>query len=73
MVLLLGYTTTQGKETLDFAKESKIELQKVVWPSRQEAVQISIIVVIMVCITGLLLWGIDTSMMWVIGKVTHLS
>jgi len=73
VVLTFAYFTTQGKQAFNFAKEAKIELQKVVWPTRQETVQITLIVMVMVAITGMLLWGVDTLMMWVIGKITHLG
>ncbi len=29
-------TTTKGKAAIDFAKESRMEIRKVVWPTRQE-------------------------------------
>lgn len=71
--MLLGYMTTQGKQVLEFFKEAKIELLKVVWPTRQETVQTTSIVMVMVAVTGFVLWGIDSGMMWVIGKITHLG
>ena len=70
---LLGFFTIKGKQVFLFAKEAKIELQKVVWPSRQETIQTTSIVMIMVTITGFILWGIDSGMMWVIAKLTHLG
>ncbi|KTD19970.1 preprotein translocase subunit SecE [Legionella israelensis] len=73
IVLGLGLLTSKGKQILKFAKEAKIELQKVVWPSRQETVQTTSIVMIMVAITGFVLWGVDSAMMWIIGKITHLG
>ena len=41
---------TQGKQVLHFAKEAKIELRKVVWPTRQETVQTTSIVMVMVAV-----------------------
>lgn len=70
---LLAYFTAYGKQVLEFAKEAKIELQKVVWPTRQETVQTTSIVMIMVAVTGFILWGIDSGMMWIIAKLTHLG
>jgi preprotein translocase subunit SecE len=69
----IAYFTQVGKRTFMFAKEAKIELQKVVWPTRQETVQTTSIVMIMVAVTGFVLWGIDSGMMWVIAKITHLG
>ncbi len=65
--------TNVGRQTFEFAKQSKVELQKVVWPNRQETIQTTSIVMVMVAVTGLILWGIDAGMMWAIGKITHLG
>jgi preprotein translocase subunit SecE len=73
LTLFFGFFTTKGKQVVSFGNESKIELQKVVWPSRQETIQTTSIVMIMVTITGFVLWGIDSGMLWAIGKITHLG
>ena len=67
------YFTAKGKEVYIFAKEAKIELEKVVWPTRQEATQTTFIVMAMVTITGFVLWGVDSCMMWAVGKITQLG
>ena len=71
--LFLGYLTTTGKKAFAFAQEAKVELLKVVWPTRQETIQTTSIVMIMVTLTGFILWGIDSLMMWIIAKITHLG
>jgi len=71
--LALVYFTDQGKQCFAFAKDAKLELEKVVWPSRQETTQTTFIVMIMVTITGFVLWGIDSGMTWAIGKITQLG
>ncbi len=71
--LAFGFFTSKGKQVFLFAQEAKIELEKVVWPTRQETIQTTSIVMIMVTVTGFILWGIDSSMMWAIGKITHLG
>jgi len=71
--LLLALLTSKGKQAFNFAKNAKIELQKVVWPTKQETVQTTSVVMIMVAITGFVLWGVDSVMMWAIGKITHLG
>lgn len=73
LTLLLAFFTNSGRKVFEFAKEAKIELQKVVWPSRQETVQTTSIVMVMVAVTGFVLWGIDTGMMWIIAKLTRLG
>ncbi len=73
VAVVLGFFTSKGKEIFAFAKDAKIELQKVVWPTRQETIQTTSIVMVMVTITGFVLWGIDSIMMWAIAKLTHLG
>ncbi|WP_058479780.1 preprotein translocase subunit SecE [Legionella waltersii] len=73
VVLMFTYMTTVGKQLFEFAQEAKAELLKVVWPNRQETVQTTTIVMVMVGVTGFILWGIDSIMMWAIAKLTHLG
>lgn len=70
---LLFLATIKGQQVYSFAQEAKIELLKVVWPTRQETIQTTSIVMVMVAATGFILWGIDSGMMWVIAKITHLG
>lgn len=73
LTLTFGFFTPHGKQVYLFAIEAKVELEKVVWPTRQETIQTTSIVMIMVTVTGFVLWGIDSGMMWAIGKITHLG
>ena len=72
-VLVIALQTFQGRQALEFARDSRIELRKVVWPTRQETIQTTAIVMVMVAVTGLILWVVDSGMMWVIAKITHLG
>lgn len=71
--LFFAYMTSAGKQVFKFAQESKVELLKVVWPTRQETIQTTTIVIVMVAVTGFILWGVDSVMMWAIAKITHLG
>lgn len=66
-------TTAKGKVLVDFIKEGRVELLKVVWPTRKEATQITLIVLLVVFLAGVLLWGIDSSLVWGIGHLTQLK
>jgi preprotein translocase subunit SecE len=67
------FFTSKGQQVLVFGNEAKLELQKVVWPTRQETIQTTSIVMIMVAVTGFILWGTDFGMMMLIAKITHLG
>ena len=59
--------TVKGRTAVAFAKESRTEVRKVVWPTRQEAVQTTGIVLVATLIMSLLLWGLDSVLFWVVG------
>ncbi|MCU7890986.1 MAG: preprotein translocase subunit SecE [Candidatus Thiodiazotropha sp. (ex Ustalcina ferruginea)] len=56
---LIAYQTTVGRTVWEFASAAKVEVRKVVWPSRQETVQTTLIVFVMVLIMGIVLWLFD--------------
>ena len=66
----IALQTYQGKQALNFARESRMELRKVFWPTRQETMQTTLFVAIMVVVLALVLWGIDSILMWLIGWLT---
>ena len=70
VVLAVALQTLQGKQALVFARESRIELRKVFWPTSQETIQTTLFVGAMVVILALILWGLDGVLMWLIGWLT---
>lgn len=57
-------TTMIGKRSLGFVKEARVEVRKVVWPTRQETTQTTIAVLVMVLIVAIMLWLIDMFLGW---------
>jgi len=53
------YTTNLGQSVVGFARESRIEVRKVVWPTRQETVQTTLMVIVAVIVVGIMLYFID--------------
>ncbi|ASK35156.1 preprotein translocase subunit SecE [Alloalcanivorax mobilis] len=51
--------TEQGKAFNQLRKDSAVELRKVVWPTRQETLQTTLIVLVFVLIVALLLFVLD--------------
>ncbi len=62
--------TNEGKKFFTFAKASRNEMRKVVWPTRQETIQSTIAVVALVCVLALILWVIDSFWLWLITLIT---
>jgi preprotein translocase subunit SecE len=65
--------TNKGRTFIAFAKESKLEVRKVVWPTRQETTQTTFIVMIATVIMALILWGLDGILFRVVGYLTGLE
>jgi preprotein translocase subunit SecE len=59
IALLFLWVSATGREFLNFAKESVRETKKVVWPTRKEATQITLVVFGFVLVMALFLWGTD--------------
>jgi preprotein translocase subunit SecE len=64
IVVAIGLQTEKGSAAWDLAKEARVEVRKVVWPSRQETTQTTLIVVAVVIFVALILWGLDSSLSW---------
>lgn len=60
--VLILWTSSTGREFLNFAKEAVRETKKVVWPTRREATQITGIVFAFVLVMAIFLWGTDKTL-----------
>lgn len=71
-VIIAGFfaaTTTKGKEFIAFAKESNKEVRKVIWPTRQEATQTTLIIFVATAIIGVLLYFLDMFLRWFVNLI----
>lgn len=64
------WTTAVGGKTWEFIKDAKLEVRKVIWPTRQETMQATMMVVALVFIVGLILWLMDMFLFWGVGLLT---
>lgn len=77
VVLLVGAValaalTNQGQKAINFMKESRHELRKIVWPTRQESTQTTLMVGAICVVVALALWGIDSIIVSAITFLTNL-
>jgi len=68
--LLLAYQTEAGKQMLGYAKGANVELRKTTWPTRQESLQATLMIAVVVLITAVILWGLDSALLWGVKSVT---
>jgi len=64
--LLVALQSVQGQAFWQFVQGSRIELRKVVWPTRQETLQTTLVVVVAILAMGIFFWVLD----WILGAVT---
>lgn len=66
---VVALQTVKGQAFFVLAKEARAEIRKVVWPTRQETTQTTLIVVAVVLVMALLLWGLDTLLGWLVSLI----
>jgi preprotein translocase subunit SecE len=57
----------QGRTFWQFVQGSRVELRKVVWPTRQESLQTTLVVFVAILVMGIFFWILD----WILGGMTR--
>jgi preprotein translocase subunit SecE len=70
---LIAMQTEKGQMAVAFAKEARMEVRKVVWPTRQEAVQTTGVVIVATIFMSFVMWGLDSLLFWMVGLITGLK
>ena len=65
----IALQTVKGPAFFTLAKEARAEIRKVVWPSRQETTQTTLIVVAVVLVMALVLWRLDSLLGWLVSMI----
>ena len=64
MCAVIAFHTQKGLATWELASGAKTEWRKVIWPSKDERNQTTLIVVAVIMLMALILWGIDSLLSW---------
>ena len=70
LALIFTAQTEFGRNAWEFAKGSRLELRKVVWPARKETMQVTLIVFVMVILVAIYMWVIDWGLHKIVRVVT---
>jgi preprotein translocase subunit SecE len=62
--LVVFASSRQGRGFWQFMLDSRIELRKIVWPSRQETGTTTLVVFAFVIIAGVFFWLLDLGLAW---------
>ena len=70
MSLLIFFRTQRGLILWEFFQGSKVEMRKVVWPTKQETIQTTLTVFIFVLILGIFFWLLDFVLLYITTSIT---
>jgi len=65
VALSISVTTERGAAAWAMIKGARTEIRKVIWPTRQETTQTTVIVMVAVVVCGLFFWALDSFLGWV--------
>jgi preprotein translocase subunit SecE len=60
----IAMTSVQGQRLWHFIQGSRVEIRKVVWPTKQETTQTAIAVFVFTLVMMLFFWGLDSFLLW---------
>ena len=66
LAAVVFFTSEAGKRLVGFGRDSWREVQKVVWPTRKEALQTTAFVFAFAVVMALFLWMTDKALEWVL-------
>jgi len=67
--IAIALQTEKGREIWGYFHDAQIEVRKVVWPTRKETVNTTLLVIGMVIIVAIILWLLDMFLGWSIGSL----
>ncbi|NCF28723.1 MAG: preprotein translocase subunit SecE [Gammaproteobacteria bacterium] len=62
----IAFTTDKGRAAWEFMRDSRTELRKVVWPTRKETTQTTLVVMGVVTLVAIFLWMVDGILSWIV-------
>ncbi len=65
--IAIALQTEKGHQVWNYFHDAQLEVRKVVWPTKQETVQTTLIVFVMVVLVAIILWLLDMFLGWAIG------
>jgi preprotein translocase subunit SecE len=68
--IFVALQSERGRAVREFLLDSRSEVRKVVWPSRQETIQTTLIVFAVVIVMAIFLWLVDLVLLEIVRVVT---
>ncbi len=65
----IALTTAKGRALTSFMQSARTEVRKMVWPTRAETLQTTLVILVVVVLVGLFLWLLDTFLGWIMSMI----
>jgi len=69
VAVAIAAQTDQGRAIWSLLRESRNEIRRVVWPTRDETLQTTLVVIVLLLVFGFVLWLLDTLLTWAIASI----
>jgi preprotein translocase subunit SecE len=66
----VAFTSLQGRLLWKFIQGARVELNKVVWPTREETFQTTLVVLVVALLGGVFFWLLDLFLLWLTSQAT---
>jgi preprotein translocase subunit SecE len=70
LAIVIALQTALGKTVWGYIQGSRTELRRVVWPTRQETMQTTLMVIVVVLILSVFIWALDVVLAWAVQMLT---
>ena len=70
LAAVVALQSLQGQWVWKFLQSARVELRKVVWPTREETIQTTIAVLVFALIMGVFFWLLDLFLLYLTSKIT---
>ena len=70
VAIILAAPTALGRSAWEFIKGARLELRKVIWPTKKETMQVTLVVFVMVVLVAVYMWVIDWGLHKIVKVVT---
>jgi preprotein translocase subunit SecE len=67
---VVALTSLQGRQLWKFVQGARVELGKVVWPTREETRNTTLVVLVVALIGGVFFWLLDLFLLWLTTRIT---
>ncbi len=69
VAVAIALQTERGAAIWTLLKEARGEIRRVVWPTRDETLQTTVIVLVLVLVFALILWMLDSALSWLVSSI----